>query len=162
MIVVPVALVLIFSLLYMTYGNIVDTVRVFTGIPFAWTGGIIALWLRDMPFSISAAVGFVALSGVAVLDDMLLVSCIRQLREKGVALEKAVEQAALTRLRPGVDDDTRRRSRFHSDGDQYGNGRRSSTTARHGRDRRRHQRDGDVVAWCCECFTWFFKVRCHR
>ena len=84
----------------MPYANIVDTVRVFTGIPFAWTGGIIALWLRDMPFSISAAVGFVALSGVAVLDDMLLVSCIRQLREKGMALEKAVEQAALTRLRP--------------------------------------------------------------
>jgi cobalt-zinc-cadmium resistance protein CzcA len=60
MVVVPVALVLIFSLLYMTYGNFVDTVRVFTGIPFAWTGGIISLWLRDMPFSISAAVGFVA------------------------------------------------------------------------------------------------------
>ncbi len=100
MIVVPVALVLIFSLLYMTYGNIIDAVRVFTAVPFAWTGGIMALWLRDMPFSISAAVGFVALSGVAVLDDMLLVSCIRQLREKGVGLEKAVEQAALTRLRP--------------------------------------------------------------
>jgi cobalt-zinc-cadmium resistance protein CzcA len=100
MIVVPVALVLIFSLLYATYGNVIDTVRVFTGIPFAWTGGIIALWLRDMPFSISAAVGFVALSGVAVLDDMLLVSTIRQLRSKGFDLEKAVEQAALTRLRP--------------------------------------------------------------
>ncbi len=100
LIVVPVALVLIFSLLYLTYGNLIDTLRVFTGIPFAWTGGIIALWLRDMPFSISAAVGFVALSGVAVLDDMLLVSCIRQLRGRGVALEKAVEQAALTRLRP--------------------------------------------------------------
>ncbi|WP_417734858.1 efflux RND transporter permease subunit [Rosistilla oblonga] len=100
MIVVPVALVLIFSLLYMTYGNIVDTVRVFTGIPFAWTGGIIALWLRDMPFSISAAIGFVALSGVAVLDDMLLVSTIRALRQRGHDLEKAVEEAALTRLRP--------------------------------------------------------------
>ena len=100
MIVVPVALVLIFSLLYATYGNVTDTLRVFTGIPFAWTGGVVALWLRDMPFSISAAVGFVALSGVAVLDDMLLVSSIRQLREKGVGLEKAVEQAALTRLRP--------------------------------------------------------------
>lgn len=100
MIVVPVALVLIFSLLYTTYGNIIDTVRVFTGIPFAWTGGIFALWLRDMPFSISAAVGFVALSGVAVLDDMLLVSTIRQLRRLGVGLEEAVEQAALTRLRP--------------------------------------------------------------
>ncbi len=100
LVVVPVALVLIFSLLYATYGNIVDTLRVFTGIPFAWTGGVLALWLRDMPFSISAAVGFVALSGVAVLDDMLLVSCIRQLREQGVGLEKAVEQAAMTRLRP--------------------------------------------------------------
>ena len=99
-IVVPVALVMIFSLLYMTYGNVIDTVRVFTGIPFAWTGGIIALWLRDMPFSISAAVGFVALSGVAVLDDMLLVSTIRSLRQRGLDLEKAVEEAALTRLRP--------------------------------------------------------------
>jgi len=100
MIVVPVALVLIFSLLYVSYGNVVDTVRIFTGIPFAWTGGILALWLRDMPFSISAAVGFVALSGVAVLDDMLLVSTIHQLRERGRNLEQAVEEAALTRLRP--------------------------------------------------------------
>ncbi len=99
-IVVPIALILIFGLLYLTYGNIVDTVRVFTGVPFAWTGGIIALWVRDMPFSISAAVGFVVLSGVAVLDDMLLVSYIRQLRGRGVGLEDAVEQAALTRLRP--------------------------------------------------------------
>ena len=100
MIVVPVALVLIFSPLYVSYGNVVDTVRIFTGIPFAWTGGILALWLRDMPFSISAAVGFVALSGVAVLDDMLLVSTIHQLRERGRNLEQAVEEAALTRLRP--------------------------------------------------------------
>ncbi len=100
MIIVPLALLLIFVLLYFTYGNIVDTVRVFTGVPFAWTGGIIALWLRDMPFSISAGVGFVALSGVAVLDDMLLVSYIRQLRQKGLPLEQAVETAAMTRLRP--------------------------------------------------------------
>lgn len=100
MIVVPVALVLIFALLYGAYGNLVDTLRVFTGIPFAWTGGVVALWLRDMPFSISAAIGFVALSGVAVLDDMLLVSSIRQFCEKGLGLEQAVEQAALTRLRP--------------------------------------------------------------
>ncbi len=100
MIVVPVALVLIFSLLYMTYHNIVDAIRVFTGVPFAWTGGIFALWIRDMPFSISAAVGFVALSGVAVLDDMLLVSTIRRLRKRGMDLEQAVEEAAMTRLRP--------------------------------------------------------------
>ncbi|MBT7918013.1 MAG: efflux RND transporter permease subunit [Planctomycetaceae bacterium] len=100
LLVVPVALGLILILLYMTYGNVIDTLRVATGVPFAWTGGIIALWIRDMPFSISAAIGFVALSGVAVLADMLLVSYIRQLRQRGMALEDAVETAAMTRLRP--------------------------------------------------------------
>jgi cobalt-zinc-cadmium resistance protein CzcA len=100
LIVVPLALTLIFGLLYVTYRNTADALRVFTGVPFAWVGGIFALWLRDMPFSISAAVGFIALSGVAVLDDMILVSCIRQLRKKGRPLDKAVEEAALTRLRP--------------------------------------------------------------
>ena len=100
MIVVPIVLVLIFGLLYMTYNNVVDAIRVFTGVPFAWTGGIFALWIRDMPFSISAAVGFIALSGVAVLDDMLLVSTIRRLRQRGMGLEQAVEEAALPRLLP--------------------------------------------------------------
>jgi len=100
MVVVPIVLVLIFGLLYMTYNNVIDAIRVFTSVPFAWTGGIVALWVRDMPFSISAAIGFVALSGVAVLDDMLLVSTIRQLRYRGLGLEEAVQQAALTRLRP--------------------------------------------------------------
>jgi cobalt-zinc-cadmium resistance protein CzcA len=100
LIVVPVALALIFTLLYLTYGNWVDTVRVFTGVPFAAVGGIFALWIRGMPFSISAAIGFIAMSGVAVLDDMILVSYIRQLREKGMALDEAVQKAALTRLRP--------------------------------------------------------------
>ena len=100
LIVVPVVLVLIFGLLYMTYNNVIDAIRVFTGVPFAWTGGIFALWIRDMPFSISAAVGFIALSGVAVLDDMLLVSTIQRLRKRGMDLESAVEEAALTRLRP--------------------------------------------------------------
>lgn len=100
MVVVPIALVLIFGLLFLTYRNVIDTVRVFTGVPFAWTGGIIALWIRDMPFSISAGIGFVVLSGVAVLDDMLLVSTIRRLRRRGMGLEDAVETAAMTRLRP--------------------------------------------------------------
>ena len=77
-----------------------DALRVFTGVPFAWVGGIVALWLRDMPFSVSAAVGFVALSGVAVMDDMILVSYVRQLRARGVPLDEAVRQAATTRLRP--------------------------------------------------------------
>jgi cobalt-zinc-cadmium resistance protein CzcA len=99
-IVVPVALALIFILLYFTYHNLVDAMRVFTGIPFAWVGGVFALWLRDMPFSISAGVGFIAMSGVAVLDDMILVSYVRQLRERGLPLDDAVTQAAITRLRP--------------------------------------------------------------
>lgn len=100
MIVVPVAAILIFTLLYLTYHNFVDALRVFTGVPFGWVGGIFALWLRDMPFSISAAIGFIALSGVAVLDDMILVSYVRQLRNKGLSLDQAVMQAAITRLRP--------------------------------------------------------------
>ncbi len=112
MIVVPVAFALIFMLLYLTYRNVspgipfawvdglFDSFRVFTGIPFAWVGGIFALWLRGMPFSISAAIGFIALSGVAVLDDMILVSYVRQLRRKGLSLDAAVQQAAITRLRP--------------------------------------------------------------
>ncbi len=100
MIVVPVAGILIFVLLYLTYQNLVDALRVFTGVPFGWVGGIFALWLRDMPFSISAAIGFIALSGVAVLDDMILVSYVRQLRDKGLSLDNAVMQAAITRLRP--------------------------------------------------------------
>lgn len=100
MFIVPAALIMILVLLYLTYHNWVDTLRVLTGIPFAWTGGIIALWIRDMPFSISAAIGFVALSGVAVLDDMLLVTTIRKFRRAGMALEESVEKAAMTRLRP--------------------------------------------------------------
>ncbi len=100
LIVVPVAFVLIFGLLYLTYRNVVDALRVFTGIPFAWVGGIFALWLRDMPFSIAAAIGFIALSGVAVLDDMILVSYVRQLRARGLSLDDAVQGAAITRLRP--------------------------------------------------------------
>ncbi|MBI2894369.1 MAG: efflux RND transporter permease subunit [Deltaproteobacteria bacterium] len=98
--VVPMALALVFILLYFTYGRVRDAARVFTGVPFAAVGGIVALWLRDMPFSISAGVGFVALSGVSVLGDMVLVSTVRQLSAGGLALRDAVVQAAETRLRP--------------------------------------------------------------
>jgi len=94
------ALVMICVLLYMTYGNFIDMARVLTGVPFGVVGGIFALWIRDMPFSISALIGFIAMSGVAVLDDMILVSYIRQLRRKGLPLDQAVRQAAVTRLRP--------------------------------------------------------------
>lgn len=100
MIVVPLALALIFILLFFTYRRVLDAMRVFTGVPFAAVGGIVALWLRDMPFSISAGVGFVALSGVSVLGDMVLVSTIRQCMARGMAMRQAIEEAAEKRLRP--------------------------------------------------------------
>ncbi|WP_437971979.1 CusA/CzcA family heavy metal efflux RND transporter [Sorangium sp. So ce260] len=100
LVVVPVALGLILLLLYVTYGRLLDAVRVFTGVPFAAIGGVVALWLRGLPFSISAGVGFVALSGVAVLGDMVLVSTIRQLTAAGVPVRAAIELAAERRLRP--------------------------------------------------------------
>ncbi len=100
MIVVPIALLLIFTLLYITYGRILDALRVFTGVPFAAIGGIAALWIRDMPFSISAGVGFVALSGIAVLGDMVLVSYVRDLLDKGLAPLEAIREGAMTRMRP--------------------------------------------------------------
>ena len=100
MVVVPAAALLIVALLALTYRNVLDALRVFTGVPLGWVGGIVALWLRDMPFSISAAIGFIAMSGVAVLDDMILVSYIRQLRRKGMPRDEAVRAAAVTRLRP--------------------------------------------------------------
>jgi cobalt-zinc-cadmium resistance protein CzcA len=75
-------------------------VLIFSGVPFAIIGGIVALWLRGMPFSITAAVGFIALSGVAVLNGLVMVSFINQLRQEGVALEEAIFRGALTRLRP--------------------------------------------------------------
>jgi cobalt-zinc-cadmium resistance protein CzcA len=100
MLVVPLAVLLVFALLFLTYRNVIDALRVLTGVPLGWVGGILALWLRDMPFSISAAIGFIAMSGVAVLDDMILVSYIRQLRQKGLSRDEAVRVAAVTRLRP--------------------------------------------------------------
>lgn len=99
-IVVPVSLLLVFTLLFMMFGNFKDGLLVFTGVPFALTGGIAALWLRDIPLSISAGVGFIALSGVAVLNGLVMISFIRMLRETGLGLDDAIRQGALTRLRP--------------------------------------------------------------
>lgn len=99
-IVVPVALLLVFTLLMMMFNNVRDGMVVFTGIPFALTGGVVALWLRDIPLSISAGVGFIALSGVAVLNGLVMISFIRSLREEGRGLDVAIREGALTRLRP--------------------------------------------------------------
>lgn len=99
-VVVPVSLLLVFTLLFAMFGNLKDGLLVFTGIPFALTGGIVALWLRGIPLSISAAVGFIALSGVAVLNGLVMISFIRKLREGGLPLGAAIREGALTRLRP--------------------------------------------------------------
>jgi cobalt-zinc-cadmium resistance protein CzcA len=99
-VVVPVSLLLIFLLLFMTFGTVKDTLLVFSGVPLALTGGVAALWLRDIPLSISAGVGFIALSGVAVLNGMVMISFINKLREEGKPLDEAITEGSLTRLRP--------------------------------------------------------------
>jgi cobalt-zinc-cadmium resistance protein CzcA len=100
MIVVPVTFLLIFMLLFATFHSARLAVLVFTGVPFAVTGGILALLLRGMPFSMSAGVGFIAVSGVAVLNGLVLVAFIGQFRQQGGPLEAAVYEATLVRLRP--------------------------------------------------------------
>ncbi|CAB3743789.1 Cobalt-zinc-cadmium resistance protein CzcA [Achromobacter deleyi] len=99
-IVVPAALLLVFGLLFAMFGNIKDGLIVFTGIPFALTGGVLSLWLRGIPLSITAAVGFIALCGVAVLNGLVMLSFISGLRDEGKPLDQAVRIGALTRLRP--------------------------------------------------------------
>ena len=99
-IVVPAALLLVFGLLYASFRSVKDALLVFSGVPLALTGGVAALCLRDIPFSISAAVGFIALSGVAVLNGLVIISFIRALRAEGRPLEAAIEEGCLTRLRP--------------------------------------------------------------
>jgi cobalt-zinc-cadmium resistance protein CzcA len=99
-VVVPLSLGLIAILLFATFGSIRQALLVFTGVPLALTGGVVALWLRDMPFSISAGIGFIALSGVAVLNGLVMVTFINQLRKEGTAREEAIVTGAMTRLRP--------------------------------------------------------------
>ncbi|HEY4251548.1 MAG TPA: CusA/CzcA family heavy metal efflux RND transporter [Roseomonas sp.] len=101
-IVVPVVFALILALLYGALGSLRDAVLVYSGVPLALSGGILALWLRDMPFSVTAAVGFIALSGVAVLNGLVMVTRIRQLMAAGMAQDLAILEGAMTRLRPVV------------------------------------------------------------
>ena len=98
--VVPVTLLLIFGLLYSAFGSLRDSLIIFSGVPLALTGGVLALLLRDMPLSISAGVGFIALSGVAVLNGVVMLSFIKQLRNEGLSLYHAIHSGALQRLRP--------------------------------------------------------------
>jgi cobalt-zinc-cadmium resistance protein CzcA len=99
-VVVPATLALIFVLVFAALGSLRQTLLIYTGVPLAATGGIFALWARGMPFSISAGVGFIALSGVAVLNGLVLISYFNQLRKQGKGVSEAVSEGALTRLRP--------------------------------------------------------------
>jgi cobalt-zinc-cadmium resistance protein CzcA len=98
--VVPLTLLVIGGLLFFALHSARDAAVIFSGVPLALTGGVLALWLRGIPLSISAAVGFIALSGIAVLNGLVMVSFIRQLRADGAALHEAIVEGALTRLRP--------------------------------------------------------------
>ena len=100
MVVVPIALLLIFLLLFMSLGSMADALLVFSGVPLALTGGVVALLLRGIPLSISAGIGFIALSGVAVLNGLVIITFIEKLRNEGLAIVDAVREGALTRLRP--------------------------------------------------------------
>ncbi len=99
-VVVPITLALVFLLLYLSLKNVRDVLLIYTAIPFAVIGGVFALWVRGMPFSVSAAIGFIALSGIAVLNGQVLVSAIRTIQGRGVPLNEAVPTAAKQRLRP--------------------------------------------------------------
>jgi len=98
-IVIPAALAIVFALLYLMFNSVKDGLLVFSGIPFAMTGGVLALSLRGLPLSISAAVGFIALSGVAVLNGLVMISFVRSLREQGYAPQQAMQEGAQVRLR---------------------------------------------------------------
>lgn len=100
LIVVPLSFILILLLLYTSLGSLVQALIVFSGVPLAITGGIVSLWLRQMPFSISAAVGLIALSGIAVLNGLVMVTYIEQLRQQGYGKLDAIIEGAVTRLRP--------------------------------------------------------------
>ncbi|MBX6325637.1 MAG: efflux RND transporter permease subunit, partial [Chthoniobacterales bacterium] len=100
MVVVPGALALIFVLIFLALGSLRQALIVYTGIPLAVTGGVLSLWLRGMPFSITAGIGFIALSGVAVLNGLVMISYFNQLRRQGRGVREAVLEGSLTRLRP--------------------------------------------------------------
>jgi cobalt-zinc-cadmium resistance protein CzcA len=97
--VIPAGLAIVFALLYLMFNSVKDGLLVFSGIPFAMSGGVLALWLRGLPLSISAAIGFIALSGIAVLNGLVMISFVRLLREQGYAPEQAMREGAQVRLR---------------------------------------------------------------
>ena len=114
------SLALIFGLLFMTFGSAKDAALVFSGVPLALTGGILALWLREIPLSISAGIGFITLSGVAVLTGLVIVSCIRDLRDTGHAKSmQAIMEGDADAVAAGADDRAGGEPRFPAHGAQH-------------------------------------------
>ena len=134
--VVPLALLLIFGLLYLAFRSVTDALLVFSGVPLALSGGVLALWLRAIPLSITAGVGFIALSGVAVLNGLVMVSFIRSLREQGHGLDEAIFEGCVDASATGPHDRTGRLAGLRADGVQYRHWQRGTAAAGHGRDRR--------------------------
>ena len=137
LIVVPLALALILSLLYLTFHSLRDALMIFSGVLFARVGGVFGLWIRGMPFTISAGVGFVALAGASMLEGLVLVSYIRDRMAHGVPKREAIEQARLARLRPVLMTGTGRGPRLRADDALDRHRRRGPAPAGHGR-RLRH------------------------
>ena len=138
-VVVPSALALIFVLIFFAFGSLRQALLVYSGIPLAVTGGVLALWLRGMPFSITAAVGFIALSGVAVLNGLVMISYFNQLREEGKSIRDSVIEGSLTRLASRADDRVGGQSWLRADGHSHGRGSGSAASARDRRHRRHPQ-----------------------
>ena len=138
-VVVPSALALIFMLIFLAFGSLRQALLVYSGIPLAVTGGVFALWLRGMPFSITAAVGFIALSGVAVLNGLVMISYFNQLREEGQIHARFRDRRLAHSLASRADDRVGRQPRLCADGHRDRRGRGSATPARHRRHRRHPQ-----------------------
>ena len=147
LIVVPIALFLIFVMLFSTFNSAKQALMIYTGIPFAIVGGVIALALRGMPFSISAGVGFIALFGVAVLNGVVMVSFINHLREEGKSVLDAVKVRCNDQTQTCFDDRFGGKSRIYPDGSSDKRGRGSAASAGDGRHRRFNNFDAFDAAY---------------
>lgn len=152
--VVPLGLLLIFGLLYSLFGSLKDAGIVFSGVPLALTGGVAALMLRDMPLSISAGVGFIALSGVAVLNGVVMITFVKSLRSEGYGIDDAIREGAPTRLRPVLMTALVASLGFIPMAFNAGAGRRCSAPGDRGN--RRHRVLHDSRCLCCQhCIVSF-------
>ena len=134
--VIPIALAAILSLLLIVFGKMRQALMIFSGIPLAVSGGILALTLRGLPLSMTTAVGFIALGGIALLNGIVMLSFINDLRKKGKSVKEAVEEGAQGAPAARPDDRHRRHHRVHPDGALHRHGRRGAAPARHGGHRR--------------------------